>query len=321
MRSALTSRSLRPVSRELSVVRPRRRDGGSNGRARPLPRLDRGRRAIRPLRVIVVDQNEDERARGDRSRTGLRARAPTLRARVSRVRATRALRTSTPISSPSPTTTASTRRGSSSASRSASRGPRPRRSHRTRGGRRWALVGIVEDRPALRSPTTTSGTGRSRSRSSSDVRSCERVGAFDERLGLGSREPWSSGEEIDYLDPRGAFRSADRIRPVTRRPTSRAPGRLARSARATGRASATCCASTAIPPGGRTNARAPARRHARVARSPRWLTGRVPARDVPRPRSRLPRREALEQLGVTVEPGLECEPFDRPRASGRRVRG
>ncbi len=26
-----------------------------------------------------------------------------------------------------------------------------------------------------------------------------RVGAFDERLGLGSNEPWSSGEEIDYL--------------------------------------------------------------------------------------------------------------------------
>jgi glycosyltransferase involved in cell wall biosynthesis len=27
----------------------------------------------------------------------------------------------------------------------------------------------------------------------------QRVGAFDERLGLGSPEPWSSGEEIDYL--------------------------------------------------------------------------------------------------------------------------
>ncbi|HEU0246659.1 MAG TPA: glycosyltransferase family A protein [Gaiellaceae bacterium] len=27
----------------------------------------------------------------------------------------------------------------------------------------------------------------------------ERVGAFDERLGLGSPEPWASGEEIDYL--------------------------------------------------------------------------------------------------------------------------
>jgi GT2 family glycosyltransferase len=27
----------------------------------------------------------------------------------------------------------------------------------------------------------------------------ERVGSFDERLGLGSGEPWSSGEEIDYL--------------------------------------------------------------------------------------------------------------------------
>lgn len=27
----------------------------------------------------------------------------------------------------------------------------------------------------------------------------ERVGGFDERLGLGSPEPWASGEEIDYL--------------------------------------------------------------------------------------------------------------------------
>jgi glycosyltransferase involved in cell wall biosynthesis len=27
----------------------------------------------------------------------------------------------------------------------------------------------------------------------------ERVGAFDEQLGLGSGRPWSSGEEIDYL--------------------------------------------------------------------------------------------------------------------------
>ena len=27
----------------------------------------------------------------------------------------------------------------------------------------------------------------------------DRIGAFDERLGLGSGEPWSSGEEIDYL--------------------------------------------------------------------------------------------------------------------------
>ena len=27
----------------------------------------------------------------------------------------------------------------------------------------------------------------------------ERVGDFDERLGLGSPEPWASGEEIDYL--------------------------------------------------------------------------------------------------------------------------
>jgi glycosyltransferase involved in cell wall biosynthesis len=27
----------------------------------------------------------------------------------------------------------------------------------------------------------------------------DRVGAFDERLGLGSTEPWTSGEEIDYL--------------------------------------------------------------------------------------------------------------------------
>ena len=37
----------------------------------------------------------------------------------------------------------------------------------------------------------------------------QRVGAFDERLGLGSQEPWSSGEEIDYLIR--AVRSGARI--------------------------------------------------------------------------------------------------------------
>jgi glycosyltransferase involved in cell wall biosynthesis len=37
----------------------------------------------------------------------------------------------------------------------------------------------------------------------------ERVGAFDERLGLGSPEPWASGEEIDYLIR--AIRSGARI--------------------------------------------------------------------------------------------------------------
>ena len=37
----------------------------------------------------------------------------------------------------------------------------------------------------------------------------ERVGSFDERLGLGSSEPWSSGEEIDYLIR--AIRSGARI--------------------------------------------------------------------------------------------------------------
>ncbi len=38
----------------------------------------------------------------------------------------------------------------------------------------------------------------------------EQVGDFDERLGLGSSEPWSSGEEIDYLIR--AVRSGARIR-------------------------------------------------------------------------------------------------------------
>ena len=38
----------------------------------------------------------------------------------------------------------------------------------------------------------------------------ERVGAFDERLGLGSGEPWASGEEIDYLIR--AVRGGARIR-------------------------------------------------------------------------------------------------------------
>ena len=38
----------------------------------------------------------------------------------------------------------------------------------------------------------------------------KRVGSFDERLGLGSEEPWASGEEIDYLIR--AVRSGARIR-------------------------------------------------------------------------------------------------------------
>ena len=72
----------------------------------------------------------------------------------------------------------------------------------------------------------------------------ERVGDFDERLGLGSPEPWASGEEIDYLIR--AVRAGARIAydPVARSTARRSGGRRPKSARATARASATCCAST-----------------------------------------------------------------------------
>ncbi len=53
----------------------------------------------------------------------------------------------------------------------------------------------------------------------------ERVGAFDERLGLGSGEPWSSGEETDYLIRAVRRGRADRVRPVARRPPRRPPRR------------------------------------------------------------------------------------------------
>ena len=114
----------------------------------------------------------------------------------------------------------------------------------------------------------------------------ERVGAFDERLGLGSPEPWSSGEETDYLIR--AVRAGARIEYdpslVVRHDVR--DGRRATSAPATARASATCCAST-LP--GRVVARMLVRPVGGVLVSLGCMDDRgsaLPARDVPRSRPR-----------------------------------
>ena len=115
-------------------------------------------------------------------------------------------------------------------------------------------------------------------------------------------------------------RRADRVRPGARRAARRPRGRRPRSASATARASATSSASTATRPRvvGRMLVRPVG--GALVALVRLDGDGRaLPARDAARPRARLPRREALEDLRVTLEPRLEREALDRPRARRRRV--
>ena len=145
----------------------------------------------------------------------------------------------------------------------------------------------------------------------------ERVGDFDERLGLGSPEPWASGEEIDYLiravraGARIAYDPSLVVRHVVREDDARVGARdgasvgyLLRKARLPGA-------------GRRAHARPPSRRRARLCRGSRRRSSAVLACDLPRSRTRLPRCEAGEDLSVTVEPGREREPLDR--ATPRRV--
>ena len=78
----------------------------------------------------------------------------------------------------------------------------------------------------------------------------ERAGSFDERLGLGSDGPSSSGEETEYLVR--ALDAAARIEydpslVVMHEEKVLSPPPCARSAPVRVRASATSCASTAIP--------------------------------------------------------------------------
>ena len=215
------------------------------------------------------------------------------------------------------------RRACSSASRGGfADDPDARRRHRPSRGRRGALVAVLEAGrrgPHGRQPLEP----RDLLHDLPAPRARRAVGHFDERLGLGSGEPWSVGGGDRLPRPRACARA--RGSSTTRRSSSDTTfARTTRaSAPATARASATSCASTA------TRARVVARMLVRPLGGRRWrrcarpgsARRALPARDAPRPHPRLPRREALEELGVTVEPGLEREALDRTPASRGRVAG
>ena len=153
-----------------------------------------------------------------RSRRGARARGRPSAAPSagSRARATsRSTQRRARTSSRSPTTTASTRPDCcrASAERFAERRRRSTASRAEPPTSTDAPSPSWQARRGAPRPTTTSGTARSRSRSSCAGASSSRSGTFDERLGLGSGEPWGSGEEIDYLVRAVRPRSADRVRP------------------------------------------------------------------------------------------------------------
>ena len=149
----------------------------------------------------------------------------------------------------------------------------------------------------------------------------ERVGAFDERLGLGSGGRTSSGEETDYLVR--AVSSGARIgydptlvvlHDVREDDASiglrdgASLGYLLRKHRYPPR---TVARMLVRPAGG-----------ALVALlAPRREAGALLRSDVARARRGLRRREPLEQLGVTVEPRLEREAVDgsRPRRCSVRT--
>ena len=230
---------------------------GRTGRARPAPRLDSRRRHIEPLRVIVVDQNEDERVAEIAHGRRHRARARRAERGLSRARNAGSARVEADLVA-FPDDDCVYPPGSSSASRTSSR---------TRGwtvspGVRWTRQGARRargDRPCDAHGRQPLEPRRSRSRSSSGATSCS-ASARSTSAWASAPGPWSSGEEIDYLDPRGAVGARIEYDPslVVRHPV-RQDDRA--SARATVRASATCCASTAIRTGRRADARAPARRH------------------------------------------------------------
>ena len=271
--------------------------------------------------MIVVDQNEDERVRAIARGRGLELVHAALRAR----------------------SVACAQRGPRARRRRSGRVPRRRlrlpvgapRARRERASRRRELDGLTGravDAEGRSSPSwkrrRCAADGRQPLEPRDLVhdlppraRSSQRVGAFDERLGLGSAEPWSSGEEIDYLIRAVRCGARDRVRPVTGRvQTCRAPGRPAhrRPRRCEHRLPA---------------AQAPLSRRVVARMLVRPLGGmlaslvRVRSLHGPRTSSRRLRgrvrgyrgREAREQLGVTVEPGLEREPLDGTRASGCRV--
>ena len=272
------------------------------------------------------DRRRPERRRARRRRRwpGGPATLVHLRAdaRVCRVRETSGSGRSRPTSWRSPTTTASTRRACSTGVADAVRGGSGSRRHRP--GERRTRTGARRP-PGRRtrrcSPTTTSGTARMPSTIFLRRELVARVGDFDERLGLGSGEPWSSGEEIDYLIR--AVRAGARIEydPDARRAARRSPRR--RAHRAPRRRERRLPAPQARLPA---RGRRPDARCGPSAALVLALVGldlpraRYYARDAARTDRRLPRRQALEELRVTVEPRLEREPLDRAAPSRGRVR-
>ena len=150
------------------------------------------------------------------------------------------------------------------------------------------------------SPTTTSGTGRSRSRSSCAGTSSSDVGPFDERLGsrLGGAVGVGRGDRLPR--PRAAHRRPHRVRPDARRAARRARERRAhrlprRRKRRVPAAQARVSSAHDLP-----NARPADRRSARIARAARRSRRAVPARHAARAAPRLSRSEALEDLSVTL---------------------
>ena len=170
------------------------------------------------------------------------------------------------------------------------------------------------------SRTTTSGTARISFTIFLRRALVERVGDFDERLGLGSPEPWASGEEIDYLiravraGARIAYDPSLVVRHAVREDDARVGARDGASVgyllRKHDYPARVVARMLVRPLGGALVS----------ARGSRRRSSAVPACDLPRSRTRLPRCEAGEDLSVTVEPGREREPLDRatPRRVARR---
>ena len=266
------------------------------------------------MRVIVVDQNDDARLDAVVDRANLSDPAHHAAPRASRARATSGSRSSRPTSSRSPTTTASIRRDCSSAS------PRALGPDSGLDG----LTGRAEDASG-RLRRLVAGRGRDpHRRQPLEPRDLlhdlppprarrKRVGSFDEELGPRLRHAVGVGRGDRLPRPRRAGRGAassttprsswcttfaqdDVGRRRPRRSEHRLPPAQARLSR---------CESSSrmlVRPLGGTH---------RLLAAPRRCARQVLPRDVPRPHPRLPGREALEQLCVTVEPGRERESLDR----------
>jgi len=170
------------------------------GRTGPLRRLldSLEKQAYAPLRVLVVDQNEDDRvdsAVGDRSFDVLRLASPRglSRARNAALPELQADLVAFPDDDCAYPVGLLHRVAERFAGDAALDG----------------LTGRAEDDSGRSSPSwssdpatlTTDNLWNRGISFSIFLRSdlVRRVGAFDERLGLGSNEPWSSGEETDYL--------------------------------------------------------------------------------------------------------------------------